>query len=214
MTNTKPPYSYSKSRDAYRRAEQLLKNRLKQGADAATLLQMGQLKLSMEDYSDSEDYLLKAIEKDKESADAYASLGVVYSRKERYKKAIDCFEDSLKRDPDNLTIRSNLAEAYLKAKKIDRAEAEYRKLLNVTPDHVESLIGLGEVYTAMAEDGDGDMYDRAIDYFTKGKKLGESGEGSKKLKKKEVAALIYSRGYARVKLYEAAKIKRDHKQLA
>jgi len=96
---------------------------------------------------------------------------------------------------------------------VDKAESEYEKILEITSDHVESLIGLGEVYTAMAEDGDGDMYDRAIEYFTRGKKTGESGEGSKRLKKKELAALLYSRGYARVKLYEAPKTRRDEKQL-
>lgn len=212
MTRNKTS-AYWKARQAYIKAERLLRDQLKKDEDARTLLQLGRLNLAMGQYSDAENYLLKSIEKDKESAEAYASLGVVYTRMERFKKAIACYEDSLRRDPDNLTVRSNLAEAYLKAKVLDRAESEYKKILAITAGHVESLIGLGEVYTAMAEDGDGDMYEQAIEYFARGKKKAESGEGSKNLKKKDLAALLYSRGYASVKLYEAPKTRRDEKQL-
>lgn len=212
MTRNKTS-AYWKARQAYIKAERLLKDQLKKDEDARTLLQLGRLNLAMGQYSDAENYLLKSIEKDKESAEACASLGVVLTRQERFKRATQCFEDSLRRDPDDLTVRSNLAEAYLKSKRVDKAESEYKKILEITPDHVESLIGLGEVYTAMAEDGDGDMYDQAIEYFTRGKKKAESGESSKNLKKKELAALLYSRGYARVKLYEAPKTRRDEKQL-
>lgn len=93
-------------------------------------------------------------------------------------------------DPDNLTIWSNLAEAYLKLNMKNKAETEYKAILGITQGHIESHIGLGEVYTAMGDDGDGDMFDSAIHHFCEGIKLAKSMEkdskspkrGSKRLK--------------------------------
>ncbi|MBI5043815.1 MAG: tetratricopeptide repeat protein [Nitrospirae bacterium] len=202
---------YWKAREAYKKAEGILKDQLKKEEDVSTLLQLGQLLLKMEEYTEAETYLLKALEKNKESSDIYTNLGVLYIRKERFKKGIQYFEDALRYDPDNFTIRSNLAEAYLKAKQIEKSEAEYKKILKVTPNHVESHIGLGEVYTTMGEGdaGDKDMYEEAIIHFNKAISLAESEEGSKKLKKKELAAVLYSRGYARAKFSEASKTTGD-----
>lgn len=196
---------YWKAGEAYKKAEGILKDQLKKEEDVNTLLKLGQLLLTMEEYTEAETYLLKALQKDKELADIYTNLGVLYIRKERFKKGIQYFEDALRRDPDDLTIRSNLAEAYLKAKQIEKAEAEYKKILKITLNHVESHIGLGEVFTAMGDAGDKDMYDQAIIHFNKAVRLAESEEGSKRLKKKELASVLYSRGYAMVKLNEVSK---------
>jgi hypothetical protein len=124
-----------------------------------------------------------------------------------YTKAVQYFDQAEQKDIDDLTviIGSNLAEACLKAKLADRSEAEYKKILGGTALHVESHIGLGEVYTAMGDAGDGDMYDEAI---------GRSTYGSKRLKKKDLSAALYSRGYANVKLYEDSKRPNDEKTSA
>lgn len=57
----------------------------------------------------------------------------------------------------------------------------------------------------MGEDKDEDQYKQAIDYFTKSISLVNSQTGSKRLRKKELASVYYSRRYARVKLYEFTK---------
>ncbi len=90
----------------------------------------------------------------------------------------------------------------------------YKKILGITQEHIESHIGLGEVYTAMGEaDGDGDIYEQAVSHFNEAINLSQSQRGSKRLKKKELAAVFYSRGYARVQLYEASKTTRDESLL-
>lgn len=202
-----------KAREFYKKAEEILKNRVTEARDASTFLQLGMLYLAMEEYTEAEKSLLGARERDSESAEPYANLGVLYTRKEDFKSGIQYFEDALKRDSDDLSIRRNLAETYLKAELMDKAEAEYNKILRITRGQVGSQIGLGEVYTAMGDDGDEDMYDLAISHFTEGIKIAKSKKGSKRLNKKELATVLYSRGYARVKLYEASKTKRDESLL-
>ncbi len=204
--------AYWKAREYYKKAEGILKDQLKKAADTRTCLQLGELQLTMlttkEEYTEAEDNLKKALEGDKESPTPYADLGVLYSRKEEFKKAVEYFEAAFRQDPDDFTIRSNMAEAYLKLEKLEKAEAEYKKILGITPYHVESHVGLGEVYTAMGtKTKDVDMYDQAITHFTEAVKIAQSGNSSKRLKKKELAVIFYSSGYARVKLYEASTIR-------
>ena len=80
-----------------------------------------------------------------------------------------------------------------------------KKILNITPYHVESLIGMGEVCTAMAEQGEWDHYGLSIHYYTDGINIANNDDGSKMLIKRELAAVLYSRGYARTKMYEESK---------
>ena len=205
--------AYWKAREVYKRAEAILKDQIQKADEARIFIQLGQLHLKMQEYAEAETHLIKALAYDKESVEAYANLGIVYVRRDDFRKGAQYFEDALRRDPDDLTVRSNLGEAYLKAKILDKAEAEYKKILAITPNHVESEIGLGEVYTAMGDAGDGDIYDQAIEYFNRGINKAQSEVGSKTLKKKELAAVLYSRGYARVKLYEATRTRPDEKLL-
>lgn len=195
--------AYWKAWEAYKKAECILKN---QEEKASTLLQLGKLYLKMEDYKEAEFYLLKALENDKESEETYTNLGVLYSRKEDFKQAVQYFKDAIRQNPCSLTIRSIMADTYLKMNLNGKAEAEYKKILRITPFHVESHIGLGKVYTALGDDGDEDMYCEAIDHFTEGIKISNNRTGFKILKKKDMDDTLYSRGYARVKLYETSKI--------
>jgi tetratricopeptide (TPR) repeat protein len=195
-----------------KKAESNLQRRRKEASDVNILLQLGEIYLKVEDFSAAELVLLEAMGEGKDSPQPYADLGVLYSRKGDYSKAVQYFEQALQKDIDDLTVRSNLAEACLKAKLVERSEAEYKKVLGVTP-HVESHIGLGEVYTAMGDAGDGDMYDEAVKCFDRGIIQGRSAYGSKRLKKKTLSAVLYSRGYAKVKLYEASKRPNDEKPL-
>jgi tetratricopeptide (TPR) repeat protein len=133
----------------------------------------------------------------------YSSLGVLYSRLEDYKEAEQYFKKALACDSDDLNVWSNLAEVYLKLSLNDKAEAEYKKILYIAPYHIESQIGLGEVYLAMGSD-DEDMYDKAIQSFSKALQIADSERRSKSLKEKERAAVLYSLAYARVMSYEKA----------
>ena len=208
-TNTQKPVLYGKAREYFRKAESILKEELK-SESAETCQELGDLYLKMGEYDAAEKYLTDAHKKDPESLVPCVSLGVLYSQKEDFRQAVQFFEKAHGRDRYDLNIWSNLAEVYLKLdmtepKQIEKAEAEFRKILEIAPDHIDSRIGQGEVYTAMAENGETDFYEIAIDHYGKAIRLAEEREGSRNLKKNEIAAIYYSRGYARVQRYEASR---------
>ena len=58
----------------------------------------------------------------------------------------------------------------------------------------------------MADAGDGDRYDEAIAHFDAAISGASSASASKKLSKRDIASIYYSRGYAKVKKYEGSKI--------
>jgi tetratricopeptide (TPR) repeat protein len=145
--------------------------------------------------------------------ETYLNLGVVYTRWENYKKGIENFEKALRLNRYDLLTWSNLAEGCLKARRYERAQQEYKRILDITTEHIESQTGLGQVYIALGEKGDGEMFDDAIQHLTEGINLAESRQGSKRLKKTDLAAVYYSRGYARVNLYESAKVFKDESLL-
>lgn len=213
--------AYWRAREVYNKAVCILKDLITKVQDTDYYRQLGELFLTMKEDEEAEKRLLGALERYGASAELLADLGVLYTRKGRLKKACQYFENAHRLDPDDLTIWSNLAEAYLKINMKNKAEMEYKAILRITQGHIESHIGLGEVYTAMGDDGDGDIYNSAIHYFEEGIKLAKSMEkdskgpkrGSKRLNIKELAAAYYSLGYARVKLYEASNTPNDESQL-
>ncbi len=199
--------AYWKTQEAYRKAGDILRSKLQNQKDALTLSKLGELLLKMEEYDEAESCLLDAIKEDKELVVAYINLGVLYARpeKENLRRAAQYFEKAIRIAPDDLTVWSNLAEVFLKLNLKEKAEIEYKKILRITNGHVDTQIGLGEVYIAFGEDRDEDQYKQAIDYFSKSISLANSQAGSKRLRKKELASVHYSRAYARVKLYEFTK---------
>ncbi len=188
-------------------------NRPGRGGPASELYALGRLLLAAKEYDAAEVYLLKAVEADPTRVKYYADLGVLCARKEDYQRAVGYFERALERDPGNLSVRSNLAEAHRQLGKVDKAEQEYRRILDVTACHVESYVGLGEVCVEMAAAGGADMYEEAIRNFDEGLRLLGLDCASKRLMDRERAAVFYARGYARVGLYESAKVGQDDDHL-
>ncbi|MBI4377606.1 MAG: tetratricopeptide repeat protein [Nitrospinae bacterium] len=193
----------------YKKAEMLLEGRIKETEDAQTFLQLGEMHLIMEEYQRAEENFLSVLKKYEDWEMPYFDLGVLYTHKEDFKNAIQYFEKAVKLNPYSLTVRSNLAGVYLKVNLKEKAESEYKNILKITQNHIESQIGLGEVYTAMGDDGDIDMYDQAINHYTEGIKISQLKIGSKRLRKRDLAAIYYSRAYARIKLYETSKTIKD-----
>lgn len=202
------------ARSASEKAKNSLTKILSITDDFETLITMGELALTVEEYGKAEDPLTEAFSKNeafdadvKKSARPATDLGVLCMRREEFKEAIQHFETAVEMEIYDLSMRSNLAEAYLKDKQLEEAEKQFQRVLQTAPDHVESRIGLARVYAAFGETGDPDMYDAAIDQYSKAITLAMRNTGSKRLKKKELAAVLYSRGYARVKFCEASKSK-------
>ena len=178
---------------------------------ASNYLDFGKLEIIVEAYDRAEENLRNALKHDSNLINVYNQLGLVFAKKKQFKKSIAHFEEAKRQKIYDLTIRSNLAETYFKAELIDKAEKEYREILSIAPQNVESLIGLGELYIARGggEEEDAEMFAEAIRYFSHALELTEPLKGSKRMTSKEVASVYYSRGYARIQLFETSKIKTD-----
>jgi tetratricopeptide (TPR) repeat protein len=207
---------YWKARQSYKKAEASLKEMIKNRQDANLLLRLGRLHLAVDECDDAEKILKQALKADGEIAEIHADLGLIRLRQNDPQGGLRHLEAALRRDPDNLTIRGNFADACVKAKRLDQAETEYKKVLRLAKNHLESLIGLGECYTAMAELGnDEELFQEAERQFLAAININESSsnDASKQLKKKDLTAIYYSIGYARVKRYEAVKVGGDESLL-
>jgi tetratricopeptide (TPR) repeat protein len=192
-----------KAREHFERSELILRQRLEQSESLESRKQLGKLYLKIEKYHEACEHLEMTHRRYPEDPEICGSLGVAYSRIEDYFRAADYFEKAHKVSPADLTIWSNLAETYLKIKKVDLSEKEYRRILQITEEHIDSQVGLGEVYTAMADAGETDLYYVARKHYGRAIQLAESRQGSKRVTPKELAAMFYARGYAAVKAYEA-----------
>jgi len=210
---------YSRAMQTFSRLEDLLtrklenadKQKMEEKARAQFYLRRARANLTVEKYEDARRDAQKAIELDDQSHDAYATLGAVLMRLEEYKSAIVYFKDAVALEVDDFGYRSNLAEAYRKAGMLDEAKKEYELILKISPHHLDSIIGMGETYAAM---GDGlkdgsksvdseEMYMQAIERYSKALSVAESDDASKVLNLREIAAIRYARGYARVMLFES-----------
>ncbi len=195
----KSPVVWGQVRQNYKMALNLLELELD---DATTWLKKGKLYLVMKEYKKAEECFTQALQLDDSLVEVHSSLGVVHVRQEDFKEGVECFKKALNINRDHLTARNNLAEAYLKLERFEEALREYKSIIETTDGHVEAHIGLGETYKAIGDSGDTDIYISAIEHFNEAIKIAQSGKGSKTLRQKELAAVLYSRGYARIKLYE------------
>lgn len=229
---------YLKARENFKKAERLLENQseLKKDLSKSELVdivhqieegniskdnilydlhQLGRILLIMEEYEKAEKVLLKTLSVDNEYTDVFVDLGILYLNKDNVKDAIKWFKFAKNDDPYNLMIKDFLAYAYLKEKLLEDAEKEYKEIHNIAPYNLDSLIGLGKVFTEMAESKEDeyeeDMYDEAVKYFDDAidKRLKEK-ENASRIKRRELANTYYSRGYARIKLYESKILKDEN----
>jgi tetratricopeptide (TPR) repeat protein len=215
-----PALANARAHEYYRIAVPLLQQQVERTHDAELCVRLGDLLMKTNNFVEAEKWLLKALGS-KQPAVVSMQLGVLNarkavqsSRKEDLMAAAQFFEGALESDPDDLNLRSNLAETYLKLDFLEKAESEYESILKIAPGQIDSQIGLGHLYAKIGETGDPDMYDHAIQHFSEAIDLAETSKGSKRLGKADLAAVYYSRGYARVRLYEKSKSLPEERQLS
>lgn len=173
-------------------------------AHARLYLTMGRYEKARDDYLDAAKKL-ERMGHYMELATVYSELGMIYANTDDFKQAAQYFAKSLEQNPDDLTTRSHLGEAYCKLGESEKSERTYTELFSTTLGHVEAYVGMGELYRTMGDAGEADMYDQAVSMYDEAIKLSRSRCGSKVLSNKELAAVLYARGYAKVKLYEEMK---------
>ena len=101
-------------------------------------------------------------------------------------------------------MQSNLGNALLLWKQFESAQAQFDQVLKFAPGNIDALCGAAQVCIELADDGDPDQYEIAVQFLTKALKYGRNQEsGSKRLSNSDLAKIYYTRGYARTKSYEA-----------
>jgi len=196
-----------RAQDSYNTAREVLINRLEAESDPTMLVELGDLTLLMGRFGDTSSYFERALELGVSRIRALTGLGIMHMRKDEKDdrlRAIAYLSQASREDQDDLTVRCFLAQAYLRAELFAQAQAEYETVLERAPDNIDALIGLGGVRTALGEAGDREGYQDSIDRLSKAVDLAGAGMGSRLLTKRELSAAYYSRGYARIRLYQAS----------
>lgn len=201
---------FSKSWQYYKKAEALYKKICDNEKSALSYFSLAQHQAIMlpfltdDEIGVIEQNFLTAIKLDPNAHEPLHALGFLYQYQNQLKKAISNFTAAFIRQPQNLNYRNSLATALLLDKQYELAENGYNKILAIAPSHVDAHIGLGKLYSALAEEDVEEYFETAIKEFTTALQLSRSGMGSKKLTEKEAADLYYKRGYAIVKLNETS----------
>jgi tetratricopeptide (TPR) repeat protein len=95
----------------------------------------------------------KAIKNDREFADAYNNLGVIFYLEKKYGKAISKYEQAIKLRQDSGSFYSNLGAAYFSKKEFVKASLAYNEALKIDPDIFERTSHTG-VQAQMSSPGD------------------------------------------------------------
>lgn len=193
---------YFAARELYKKAVSLFNEQISRREETRTLLQLGQLHSLFEENDAAVSALERAIAVDDQLGEAHSELGTIAMRKADFTEASRLFTDALKRDPDSLDFTCKLAESYFRSGDFERAEKLYRRVLTLAANDINARIGLGELCSAMAELGDDDMFDEAIEHFEVAIEASRHARGSKLISPTQLGAVLYSRGYARVMSYE------------
>src|SRR4051812_8185807 len=85
----------------------------------------------------------RALHGDKQYAEAYNNLGVVYYQRKNFKRAAREYERALKLREHSASFHNNLGTAYFARKDYERANQEYLRAMELDPDIFEHRNGGG-----------------------------------------------------------------------
>ena len=155
------------------------------------------------DFQNSEKYLLKAINNGKVSADIFNSLGNIYLKKRDYKNSEKFYLESIKFDEKNEIALINLAIFYHNLGNTKKAISLYTKILKINPKNIGALYNLSnikksvidektiEVLKKMISNKNQNVFDIASSYF-----ILANFEKNKKNFNKEIKFLVEANKFA------------------
>jgi tetratricopeptide (TPR) repeat protein len=204
----KPAEIHARLSYLVRRSSELLKRQLGKGIDFQTYLALADLYIEFCDWTEAREQLDLA---DSLCGGSTLKRGRVTERRGlvcyhmgQHAEAVEKFRQALLVRPDSLDLRSNLGNALLRLKQFETAQNEFARVLKDGPGNIDALCGAAQVHIELAEDGDPDQYEIAVQYLTDALEHGRYKEsGSKRLQNRDLANIYYARGYARTKSYEA-----------
>lgn len=108
---------------------------------------------------EAEELYRRALESDRNNADANHFYGVLHHQRGHSEIAIQFIRLALQTDPKYVPARINLGNVYKEMERYEEAAAEYRKALAINPNAGEALNNLGTLLRLEKK------YDEAIDAF-------------------------------------------------
>ena len=173
----------------------------------ANLIMLATLAIANREFSAALTHLTNA-----ERADAGLGLrraeiavlhGVICLGNEDYEAAARYFRQAQLIKGDDFDVQTRLGQALLGAKRHDDARRAFGRVLEVAPGHIDCLIGAAVARIELGDAGHPEHYERAEQSLNDALLHGRDRQsGSLKLRKVRTAAILYLRGYARVKRWE------------
>lgn len=106
---------------------------------------LGLILLNKQNYSEGEQYVLKAYDLDKNNINALMNVLMLYYNTNRLYKYEEFAKKGLEQFPDNKILLYNLAVIQLGNNENEKAKSLFNKILANNPNHFESLRGLGNI---------------------------------------------------------------------
>jgi tetratricopeptide (TPR) repeat protein len=122
---------------------------------------MGMCELLIDRLRDAKKDFDRAIKDDRQFADAYNNLGVVYYKTKKYSKAISKYQKALELRSDSASFYSNMGAAYFSMKQFEKSALAYARALELDPDVFERS-SRGGVSAQMAKPEDRAHYDYVV----------------------------------------------------
>ena len=131
---------------------------LKKQPSSSLLNKIGITQLELQRFHEAGKNFERAIKNDREYADAYNNLGVIYYLQKKHGKAIKQYEKAIKLRQDAPSYFSNLGAAYFSKKEFEKAVAAYNEAMRLDPDIFERTSHTG-VQAQMASPEDRAHFD-------------------------------------------------------
>jgi len=115
----------------------------------------------MQRYHEARKSFERAIRCDREFADAYNNLGVIYYEGKKYRAAVKEYEKAIAKDPSSASFFSNLGAAYFSKHEFEPAVAAYQHALQLDPEVFERT-SRGGVQAQLPSPEDRARYDYTV----------------------------------------------------
>jgi tetratricopeptide (TPR) repeat protein len=110
----------------------------KKPGSASLLNKIGMSELLLRRLREARKSFEQALKADRNYANAYVNLGVVYYQDRNYSKSIKFYDKAIALQPDNAVFYNNRGAAYFNKKQFEKASQDYTKAIELDPDILET----------------------------------------------------------------------------
>jgi tetratricopeptide (TPR) repeat protein len=96
------------------------------------------------------DYLRKAIQRNKRSAESFYNLGIAQRKLKQNAMAVSAYKEAIKLDPTMVEAYQNLGNVYVDMGNLQMAVANFKKALEIRPDFEKARVGLEKAEEQLA----------------------------------------------------------------